>query len=185
MDDVANSGAQEISRIFAETVSRVSDTVVELKHESAVDLELKFHALSISKKGFLVFSQTQESSIELNLATRITPQSRAVLGLRPEVVDFGEVPKNGSARKNLVITNPGTEDLQVTDIGLVQAARCKFTLLTAIPMPLLLKRGEQFSLDIKCDVQERQDDRNSGALVISSNALRTPKQISLLVNEKT
>lgn len=189
MNNVTIVDAPDVGEIFERTVTSVSDLVVTLKHENAVDLELRFHTLAVSKSGILFHRSSTETGIELSLATRVMPQTRAVFATTPQTVDFGEIRSGASMTKRLVIMNKGSRDLQVTALNFSNPANCTFELMTQLALPVPVKAGAQLPIDIECTVNRKDADTNTGALVVSYDDVvshgtqRTPVHIPLIANQ--
>lgn len=65
---------QAVTTVFNIVVSGVQKTVHDTGHQSAVDIELNFNQVAISKKGVPLFtSKKEQTEMSIKLATRIIP----------------------------------------------------------------------------------------------------------------
>ena len=64
---------QELNSIFNDLIKGIKKTIDANKHPNSVDIRLDFTSIKVDKKGFLVWSKSQESTVQLSLATQIPP----------------------------------------------------------------------------------------------------------------
>ncbi|GEM_PF-6969117 len=64
----------EIDKAFVKVVDAVSTTMREKGLKNPVDLQIEFKEMGVNKKGFIVFSKTNQSQMSITLATRIAPE---------------------------------------------------------------------------------------------------------------
>lgn len=189
MSGVTVVDAPDIGEIFEQTVTSVSDMVVALRHENAVDLELRFRALEVSKSGILFHRSSTETGIEMTLATRVMPQTRAVFAAAPRAVDFGEVGRNQSKPARVVIMNRGSRAFQVTQISFVDNGDFTLRLVRQIRLPVIVEPGAQLPIEVECTVFRKDEFTNVGALVVSYEDVgspgspRMPVKIPLMANQ--
>ena len=67
--DVAKMEGQPLEEVFAGVVNSLSAMLPY--HPAAVDVEMTFKAVSMTKKGFFIPRKTDESTMEIRLATQI------------------------------------------------------------------------------------------------------------------
>ena len=63
-----------IAKVFGDSVTLIRSEMIKNQHKDAVDVEINFQNVTLSKKGFLVFSKKTESTMTIKMATRILPQ---------------------------------------------------------------------------------------------------------------
>jgi hypothetical protein len=73
MSKVITEKVPNVAKVFGDSLATVRTEMIKNVHNHAVDLEVNFQSVAISKKGLLVFSKKTESTISIKLATRITP----------------------------------------------------------------------------------------------------------------
>jgi len=66
--------AKAIVQVFDDVVYGIRATIKDKKHNNAVDVKLDFKSINIDSKGVLVWSKKKESSLEISLATQVTPE---------------------------------------------------------------------------------------------------------------
>ncbi len=66
--------AKAIVQVFDDVVCGIRVTIKDKKHNNAVDVKLDFKSINIDSKGVLVWSKKKESSLEISLATQVTPE---------------------------------------------------------------------------------------------------------------
>ncbi len=73
-DKVLTERHRSVATVFNTVVKDVQKTVDKTGHQSAVDIELNFNQVAISKKGIPLFSSKKEqTAMSIKLATRILP----------------------------------------------------------------------------------------------------------------
>ncbi|WP_019617199.1 hypothetical protein [Psychromonas ossibalaenae] len=66
-----------IASVFNSVVKGVQDTLNTSRLQSAVDIELNFNQVTISKKGIPLFTKKKEQTeMSIKLATRVIPSSK-------------------------------------------------------------------------------------------------------------
>jgi len=78
--EVFESVIDEIRKAYAHDISRSYDEGSSVALMNAVDIELNFKSLTIEKKRkwLVITRNTKESTMEIRLATRITPPSHGI-----------------------------------------------------------------------------------------------------------
>ena len=65
--------AESIVEVFSKVVSGIRTSINNTKNNNAVDLRLDFKSINIDSKGILVWSKKKEKTLEISLATQVTP----------------------------------------------------------------------------------------------------------------
>ncbi len=65
--------AKAIVQVFDKVVGGIRTTINDTNHNNAVDVKLEFKSINIDSKGILVWSKKKESTMEISLATQVTP----------------------------------------------------------------------------------------------------------------
>ena len=66
---------QPVADVFANIVRDVAKVMTDTTHKEAVDLDLKFTSVTIDSRGIPLFTKhTDQSQLEIRLATRLTPK---------------------------------------------------------------------------------------------------------------
>lgn len=74
-NNARKESADEVTRLFHNTVSQIYDEVPPEASDMTVDIELKFKGLIVTKEGSKILfwkdREVKESNIEMKIATRI------------------------------------------------------------------------------------------------------------------
>ena len=65
--------SQAIVTVFDSLVKGIKTTIQERNHNNAVDVRLDFKSINITKNNIIVWSKVKDRTMEISLATQITP----------------------------------------------------------------------------------------------------------------
>jgi|SaaInl8_200m_RNA_FD_contig_21_2050501_length_978_multi_5_in_0_out_0_1 hypothetical protein len=65
--------SEKIETIFNKLIKNVKDIVKDNRHPNSVDLKLDATSIKVDSKGFLIWSKSKESTMQITLATQIPP----------------------------------------------------------------------------------------------------------------
>ena len=75
----ATKSGKSIAKVFQIIVNDLAREMKRSQHEFAVDVAIDFHSVTINKKGIPLFTKSvNQSQMQIKLATRITPETKAV-----------------------------------------------------------------------------------------------------------
>jgi len=101
-----------------------------------------------------------------------TPMPVPLIDVNPLDIAFAEVEVGMSRIVPVTITNSGTADLRVTDLVLTTSTGTDFSLVSAPPVPAMVRPNTAITLDVR--YEPMAVGTATGTLRIESNSLETP-----------
>lgn len=167
--ETANFHGNYASAYSLEIQGAAIDGKVKIPSKVSIQLEVTFKATSVGRNDSRLLLRDPNNKLLSNIGIEAETVSRAVVVQPADCLDFGYVELGATVSKSFLLTNVGSQDLEVLDLRLSEIQARQFSVETETPFELEADHEE--AKEVVVSFHPSESGRQSSQLSIVTDAL--------------